>query len=74
MNEDGGHGCLRAKFDLAEGPSNPSTVAVQFIGEGSTASSIDFELIGLGYRVSLVICFNLCIIRLNLILGNNLTN
>lgn len=45
---------MRAKFDLAEGPTNPSTVAVQFIGEGATASSIDFELIGLGYRVSLV--------------------
>ena len=54
MNEEGGQGCLRAKFDLADGPSTPSTVAVQFICEGTTLSGIDFELVGLGYRVSLV--------------------
>ena len=49
-----GTGCLRAKFDLAEGPSQPSAVAVQFLCEGSTLSGLDFELAGSSYRVSLV--------------------
>ncbi|CAH1775418.1 unnamed protein product [Owenia fusiformis] len=53
MNEDGGQGCLRAKFDLAAGPTNPSAVAVQFTCENSSLSGIDFELAGGGYRLSL---------------------
>ena len=54
MNEEGGQGCLRAKFDLASGPSVASPVAVQFVCEGSTLSNLDFDLQGSGYRVSLV--------------------
>ncbi|PIO35953.1 hypothetical protein AB205_0093180, partial [Aquarana catesbeiana] len=51
---DGGSGSLRAKFDLSEGPSNPSTLAVQFVSDGSTLSGVDIELVGTGYRLSLV--------------------
>ena len=54
MNDDNGEGCLRAKFDLGDGPTTPSTVAVQFLCEGTTLSGVDFDLVGLGYRVSLV--------------------
>ena len=54
MNDDNGQGCLRAKFDLGDGPTTPSTVAVQFLCEGTTLSGIDFDLMGMGYRVSLV--------------------
>lgn len=49
-----GSGSLRAKFDLSEGPSKPTTLAVQFISEGSTLSGVDVELIGTGYRLSLI--------------------
>ncbi len=52
--DGGGSGTLRAKFDLAEGPSTPRPAAVQFVAEGVTASPVDFELAGSGYRVSLV--------------------
>uniref|UniRef100_A0A2K6JRU0 FCH and mu domain containing endocytic adaptor 2 n=1 Tax=Rhinopithecus bieti TaxID=61621 RepID=A0A2K6JRU0_RHIBE len=53
-SENGGSGSLRAKFDLSEGPSKPMTLAVQFLSEGSTLSGVDFELIGTGYRLSLI--------------------
>ncbi|XP_034629396.1 F-BAR domain only protein 2 isoform X3 [Trachemys scripta elegans] len=53
-SENGGSGSLRAKFDLLEGPSKPATLAVQFISEGSTLSGVDVELVGSGYRLSLV--------------------
>ncbi|XP_072462417.1 F-BAR domain only protein 2 isoform X1 [Notamacropus eugenii] len=53
-SENGGSGSLRAKFDLSEGPSNPTTLAVQFISEGSTLSGADVELVGTGYRLSLI--------------------
>ncbi|XP_058718516.1 F-BAR domain only protein 2-like [Poecile atricapillus] len=53
-SENGGSGCLRAKFELSEGPSKPATLAVQFISEGSTLSGIDVELVGTGYRLSLL--------------------
>uniref|UniRef100_A0A4W3HTX1 FCH and mu domain containing endocytic adaptor 2 n=2 Tax=Callorhinchus milii TaxID=7868 RepID=A0A4W3HTX1_CALMI len=36
------------------GPSKPSTLAVQFISEGSTLSGVDMELVGTGYRLSLI--------------------
>ncbi|KAH0628035.1 hypothetical protein JD844_008700 [Phrynosoma platyrhinos] len=49
-----GSGSLRAKFDLSEGPSKPATLAVQFISEGSTLSGVDVELVGTGYRLSLI--------------------
>ncbi len=54
MNEDGGSGSLRAKFDQVNGPSKPRPVAVQFVCEGTVLSGIDFELVGPGYRTSLV--------------------
>uniref|UniRef100_A0A8C9U6Q6 FCH and mu domain containing endocytic adaptor 2 n=1 Tax=Scleropages formosus TaxID=113540 RepID=A0A8C9U6Q6_SCLFO len=53
-SENEGSGSLRAKFDLSEGPSNPATLAVQFLSEGSTLSGVDLELVGTGYRLSLV--------------------
>ncbi|KAM9306815.1 F-BAR domain only protein 2 isoform 2-T2 [Pholidichthys leucotaenia] len=52
-SESEGAGSLRAKFDLSSGPSNPSTLAVQFMNEGSTLSGVDMELQGTGYRLSL---------------------
>ncbi|KAG2466967.1 FCHO2 protein, partial [Polypterus senegalus] len=52
-SDNGGSGSLRAKFDITEGPSNPSTLAVQFLSEGSTLSGLDIELVGTGYRLSL---------------------
>uniref|UniRef100_A0A672H842 F-BAR domain only protein 2 n=1 Tax=Salarias fasciatus TaxID=181472 RepID=A0A672H842_SALFA len=52
-SENDGAGSLRAKFELSSGPSNPSTLAVQFINEGSTLSGVDMELQGSGYRLSL---------------------
>lgn len=48
-----GAGTLRAKFELSNGPSNPSTLAVQFFNEGTTLSGADMELQGSGYRLSL---------------------
>ncbi|CAI5787372.1 Hypothetical predicted protein [Podarcis lilfordi] len=53
-SDNGGSGSLRAKFDLSEGPSKPATLAVQFISEGSTLSGVDVELVGTGYRLSLL--------------------
>uniref|UniRef100_A0A8C2DKK0 SH3GL interacting endocytic adaptor 1b n=1 Tax=Cyprinus carpio TaxID=7962 RepID=A0A8C2DKK0_CYPCA len=47
-------GALLARFQLAEGPSRPSQLAVQFTSEGSTLSGCDFQLVGPGYRLSLV--------------------
>ncbi|NXP40003.1 FCHO2 protein, partial [Leiothrix lutea] len=49
-----GSGSLRAKFELSGGPSKPATLAVQFISEGSTLSGADVELVGTGYRLSLL--------------------
>ncbi|XP_040013213.1 F-BAR domain only protein 2 isoform X5 [Xiphias gladius] len=52
-SENEGAGSLRAKFELSNGPSNPSTMAVQFMNDGSTLSGVDMELQGAGYRLSL---------------------
>ncbi|KAF7253510.1 SH3-containing GRB2-like protein 3-interacting protein 1 [Varanus komodoensis] len=49
-----GVGSLLARFQLSEGPSKPSTLVVQFTSEGSTLSSCDIELVGAGYRFSLI--------------------
>ncbi|XP_066955743.1 F-BAR domain only protein 2 [Macrobrachium rosenbergii] len=49
-----GVGSLRAKFEVAAGPSTPATVSAQFNCEGTTMSGLDFALSGSGYRVSLV--------------------
>ncbi|XP_071437626.1 F-BAR domain only protein 2 isoform X1 [Pithys albifrons albifrons] len=53
-SENKGSGSLRAKFELSGGPSKPATLAVQFISEGSTLSGVDVELVGTGYRLSLL--------------------
>ncbi|XP_032923290.1 SH3-containing GRB2-like protein 3-interacting protein 1 isoform X3 [Catharus ustulatus] len=53
-SENGGVGSLLARFQLAEGPSSPAPLAVQFTSEGSTLSSCDIELVGPGYRFSLI--------------------
>ncbi|XP_032874578.1 F-BAR domain only protein 2 isoform X4 [Amblyraja radiata] len=53
-SENGGSGSLRAKFEISEGPTKPSTLAVQFLSEGSTLSGADVELVGTGYRLSLI--------------------
>ncbi|KFW90704.1 SH3-containing GRB2-like 3-interacting protein 1, partial [Phalacrocorax carbo] len=47
-------GSLLARFQLSEGPSTPAPLAVQFTSEGSTLSSCDIELVGAGYRFSLI--------------------
>ncbi|KAG7498877.1 hypothetical protein JOB18_022945 [Solea senegalensis] len=51
--ENEGAGSLRAKFELSSGPTNPSTLAVQFMSESSTLSGVDMDLLGSGYRLSL---------------------
>ncbi|XP_028855700.1 SH3-containing GRB2-like protein 3-interacting protein 1 isoform X4 [Denticeps clupeoides] len=53
-SENGGVGSLLARFQLTEGPSKPSPLAVQFTSEGSTLSGCDIELVGPGYRFSLI--------------------
>ncbi|XP_050678615.1 F-BAR domain only protein 2 [Leptidea sinapis] len=53
-SEDKGVGSLKARFELSNGPSKKSTIAAQFNCEGATLSGIEFELIGSGYRLSLV--------------------
>ncbi|XP_067124643.1 F-BAR domain only protein 2 isoform X5 [Centruroides vittatus] len=53
-SEEGGLGSLRARFDLSSGPSIPSILAAQFICQGTSLSGAEFELIGTGYRLSLV--------------------
>uniref|UniRef100_A0A8B9Q600 SH3GL interacting endocytic adaptor 1 n=1 Tax=Apteryx owenii TaxID=8824 RepID=A0A8B9Q600_APTOW len=53
-SENGGVGSLLARFQLAQGPSSPAALALQFTSEGSTLSGCDIELLGPGYRFSLV--------------------
>ncbi|XP_028031900.1 F-BAR domain only protein 2 [Bombyx mandarina] len=53
-SEDRGVGSLRARFELNKGPSSKATLSSQFNCEGATLSGIEFELIGGGYRLSLV--------------------
>ncbi|KAM6466886.1 F-BAR domain only protein 1 [Liasis olivaceus] len=50
----GGSGRLLASWEPLDGPSRPSPVAAQFTSEGSTVSGADVELVGSGYRMSLV--------------------
>ncbi|XP_034975230.1 F-BAR domain only protein 1 isoform X3 [Zootoca vivipara] len=47
-------GRLLASWEPLTGPSKPSPVAAQFTSEGSTLSGADVELVGSGYRMSLV--------------------
>ncbi|KAM6985461.1 F-BAR domain only protein 2 isoform 2-T2 [Aplochiton taeniatus] len=52
-SENEGAGSVRAKFELSDGPTTPSTLAVQFMSEGSTLSGVEMDLLGTGYRLSL---------------------
>ncbi|XP_060237979.1 F-BAR domain only protein 1 isoform X3 [Meriones unguiculatus] len=52
--EAGGSGHLSASWQPQSGPSTPSPVAAQFTSEGATLSGLDLELLGGGYRMSLV--------------------
>jgi len=47
-------GCVRAKFDLGSSPSGPHLAALSFTCEGTTCSGVGLELLGSGYRMSLV--------------------
>uniref|UniRef100_A0A669B5L7 MHD domain-containing protein n=1 Tax=Oreochromis niloticus TaxID=8128 RepID=A0A669B5L7_ORENI len=49
-----GVGALLGRFQMIEGPCKPSQLAVQFTSEGSTLSGCDIQLVGTGYRLSLV--------------------
>lgn len=49
-----GLGSLRARFELSSGPGSQGTIAAQFNCEGTTLSGVEFELVGAGYRLSLV--------------------
>ncbi|XP_035781800.1 F-BAR domain only protein 2-like isoform X4 [Anopheles albimanus] len=53
-SESGGVDTLRARLEVATGPSNPAIISTQFNCEGTTLSGIEFELAGTGYRLSLV--------------------
>lgn len=53
-SDNHGVGSIRARFELENGPSTPATISTQFNCEGTTLSGIDFQLIGSGYRLSLV--------------------
>merc|ERR1711915_764579 len=54
VNQNNGVGAIRARFQLSQGPGSQGTIAAQFNCEGTTLSGVEFELIGSGYRVSLV--------------------
>lgn len=45
---------MLARYDVENGPLTPSIISAQFNCEGTTLSGIDFQLVGLGYRLSLV--------------------
>ncbi|CAH0562721.1 unnamed protein product [Brassicogethes aeneus] len=53
-SDNHGVGSMLARFDLENGPSNPATISTGFNCEGTTLSGIDFQLVGPGYRLSLV--------------------
>ncbi|XP_078010300.1 F-BAR domain only protein 1 isoform X4 [Phascolarctos cinereus] len=54
VSEEGGQGHLSASWEPLSGPSIPGPVAAHFTSEGSTLSGVDVELVGSGYRMSLV--------------------
>ncbi|XP_065834482.1 F-BAR domain only protein 2-like isoform X2 [Oscarella lobularis] len=49
-----GSGSLRGQFTLGSGPGQPSPVAALFLCEETTLSGISAQLIGSGYRLSLL--------------------
>lgn len=52
--ENHGVGSMLVRFDLETGTSSPSTISAAFNCEGTTLSGLDFQLVGPGYRLSLV--------------------
>ncbi|XP_063084025.1 F-BAR domain only protein 1 isoform X2 [Cavia porcellus] len=54
VSEAAGSGRLSASWEPLSGPSTPSPVAAQFVSEGTTLSGVGVELVGSGYRMSLV--------------------
>lgn len=52
--ENNGVGSMLARYDVEKGPGTPSMISAQFNCEGTTLSGIDFQLVGVGYRLSLV--------------------
>lgn len=53
-SENNGVGSLLARLEVEAGPTTPTTISTQFNCEGTTLSGIDFQLVGAGYRLSLV--------------------
>lgn len=53
-SDNSGVGTLRARLEVSGGPSTPAIISTQFNCEGTTLSGIEFELVGTGYRLSLV--------------------
>ncbi|XP_030753505.1 F-BAR domain only protein 2 isoform X4 [Sitophilus oryzae] len=53
-SENNGVGSMLARYDVENGSGSPSTISAQFNCEGTTLSGIDFQLVGAGYRLSLV--------------------
>ncbi|XP_046481953.1 F-BAR domain only protein 2 isoform X2 [Neodiprion pinetum] len=53
-SEGGGVGSLKARIELDQGPGSQGTIFTQFNCEGTTLSGVEFELVGVGYRLSLV--------------------
>lgn len=53
-SEGNGVGSLKARIELERGPGSQGTIFTQFNCEGTTLSGVEFELIGSGYRLSLV--------------------
>ncbi|XP_017780237.1 PREDICTED: F-BAR domain only protein 2 [Nicrophorus vespilloides] len=53
-SDNSGIGSMLARFDLQDGPTTPAIIQAQFNCEGTTLSGIVFQLLGTGYRLSLV--------------------
>uniref|UniRef100_A0A8C4QCB0 FCH and mu domain containing endocytic adaptor 2 n=1 Tax=Eptatretus burgeri TaxID=7764 RepID=A0A8C4QCB0_EPTBU len=53
-SENAGCGSIQAQFALTSGPSCPATLAVQFTCDGCSLSGVELELLGSGYRLSLL--------------------
>ncbi|XP_036939764.1 SH3-containing GRB2-like protein 3-interacting protein 1 isoform X2 [Acanthopagrus latus] len=53
-SENGGVGALLGRFQMTEGLCRPTQLTVQFTSEGSTLSGCDIQLVGTGYRLSLI--------------------
>ena len=54
LSETGARGSVRAKFDVTASPSLPHVAALSFACDDTTCSGIEMQLLGPGYRASLV--------------------